>query len=344
MSSSSSSRGVRRHVGLAQLGRPPRDAERAEDPLLVRRVGERAQRVDPGRCARALDQRGAEPLGRGDDELDRDALDRQPHHAALLGGQQRDDLGQLDEPGEDGPRVGRGAHDGKVLAVVAPAPRVAGHRCAERVRDPSDQLAGAVDQEPLPRPRLLRAGERLEQARLGGGSDAARGLQAAGERGVAQLARGPHVERAGDLQSPLRGQPQVAAEADEVRRELALEFGELGDRARLDELAQLRLDARADPAQLPHPPRAHEVRDRQRRAPDRFGGTPVGAGAVRVRFGELEEPGQRLESVRDPRVVHYRGLRPARRSCAEPIAARPSSSARSAAASSPLRWCALAWS
>ena len=311
-------------------------------PVLVRRVRERAQRVDPGGCARALDQRGPEPLGRGDDKLDRDALDRQPNHPALLCGQQRDDLRQLDEPGEHGSRVGRGAHDGEVLAVVAPAPRVAGHRGAERVRDPSDQFAGAADQESLPWPRLLRARERLEQARLGRGSDAARGLQAAGERGVAQLARRPHVECAGDLQRPLRGQPEVTAEADEVRRELALELGQLGDRARLDELAQLRLDARPDPAQLPDPPGAHEVRDRQRRAADRVGGAPVRAGAVRVRFGELEQPGERLEPVRDPRVVHYRGLRPARRSCAEPIAARPSSSARSAAASSPLRWCALA--
>ena len=135
-------------------------------------------------------------------------------------------------------------------------------------------------------------------------SDAARGPQAAGERGLAQLARRPHVERTGELQRPLRGQPEVAAEADEVRRELPLELGELGDRARLDELTQLRLDARPDPAQLPDPPRAHEVRDGRRRAPDRLGGAPVRAGAVRVRFGELEQPRERLELVRDARVVH----------------------------------------
>ena len=124
-------------AGLAQLGRPPRDAERAEDPCLVGRVGERAQGVDPGGRARGLDERGAEPLGRGDDELDRDALDREAHHAALLRGQQRHDLRQLDEPGQDGPRVGRGAHDGEVLALVPPAPRVPGHGGAEpRARSP----------------------------------------------------------------------------------------------------------------------------------------------------------------------------------------------------------------
>ena len=117
-----------------------------------------------------------------------------------------------------------------------------------------DEFAGAVDQQPLPRPRLLGAGERLEQARLRAGPDAARGLQAAGERRVAELARRPHLERTSDLQRPLRGQSQVATEADEVRSELALELGQLGDRAGLDELAQLRLDARPDPAQLPDPP------------------------------------------------------------------------------------------
>ena len=281
-------RDVAAAAGLAQLGRPPRDAERAEDAFLVGRVRERAQGVDPGGRARALDEGGSEPLGRGDDELDRDALDRQADHTALLGGQQRHDLRQLDEPREDGPRVGRGAHDREVLAVVAPAPRVPGHRRAERVRDGADEFASAVEQQPLPGPRLLRAGERFEQARLRLRPDAARGLQAAGERGVAQLARRPHVERTGELQRPLRGQPEVAAEADEVRRELALELGELGDRARLDELTQLRLDARPDPAQLPDPPRAHEVRDRRRRAPDGLGGAPVRAGAVGVRLGELE--------------------------------------------------------
>ena len=175
---------------------------------------------------------------------------------------------------------------------------------AECVRDRADEFAGAVDQQPLPRPRLLRAGERFEQARLRARPDAARGLQAAGERRVAELARRPHVERTGDLQRPLRGQSEVAAEPDEVRRELALELGQLGDRARLDELAQLRLDARPDPAQLPDPPRAHEVRDRRRRAPDRLGGAPVRAGAVRVRLGELQQPRERLEPVGDPRVVH----------------------------------------
>ena len=142
----------------------------------------------------------------------------------------------------------------------------------------------------MPGSRRLRAGERFQKPGLGLRSDAGRGLQAAGERGLAQLAARSHVERAGQLQRPLRGQPEVAAEADDVGRELPLELGELGDRARLDQLAQLRLDARPDPAQLPDPPRAHEVRDRRRRAPDRLGGAPVRAGAVGVASASSRSP------------------------------------------------------
>ena len=65
-------------------------------------------------------------------------------------------------------------------------------------------------------------------------------------------------ERPRDLDRAPRGQPEVAAEADQPGRELALELGQLGDLPRLDELAQPRLDPGPDPAQLPHPPRAHE--------------------------------------------------------------------------------------
>src|SRR3712207_7324194 len=51
----------------------------------------------------------------------------------------------------------RSADDGQVLARVAPAPRVAGHGAAEAVRDRPDELAGAVEQQALPGPRLLGA-------------------------------------------------------------------------------------------------------------------------------------------------------------------------------------------
>ena len=272
--------------------------------VLVRRVGQRAQGVDPGGRARVLDEGGAEPVGRGDDELDRHALDRETHDPALVCGQQRHDLRQLGEPGQDGQRVVRGAHDDELLAGVPPAPRVAGHDPFECVRDRPDELARAIEQEPLAWPRLLRAGERFQQPRLRRRSDPGHGLQTPAVCRLAEFARRAHVERAGELQRPLRAQAEVAAEPHEVRRELAFELGELGERARVDELAQLRLDARPDPAQLPDPPRAHEVRDGHRRAADRLGGAPVRAGAVGVRLGELQQRRERVQVVGDARVVH----------------------------------------
>ena len=102
----------------------------------------------------------------------------------------------------------------------------------------------------------------------------------------------------------LRPEPEIAAEADELGRELALELGQLGDLARLDELAQPRLDPAADPAQLAHAPGPHELGDRDRRAADRLGGAAVGARRVRVRVGELEQRRERVQAVGDPGVVH----------------------------------------
>jgi hypothetical protein len=64
-----------------------------------------------------------------------------------------------------------------------------------------------------------------------------------------------------------RREPEVAAEADELGRELALEFRELGDLAVLHELAQPGLDPRADPAQLA--PIAAPPNDPQRSGPGR---------------------------------------------------------------------------
>ena len=66
------------------------------------------------------------------------------------------------------------------------------------------------------------------------------------------------------LDRALGAQPEVAAEADQPGRELALELRELGDLPRLDQLAQPRLDPRADPAQLAHPAGPHQLGDRAR--------------------------------------------------------------------------------
>jgi hypothetical protein len=107
---------------------------------------------------------------------------------------------------------------------------------------------------------------------------------------------------------PARAQPEVAAEADEAGHELVLELGQLGDVAGVHQLAQARLDPRADPAQVAHAPRPHQIGDRDRRGADRLGRAAVGAGGVGVGLGELEHRGERLQPIGDDRVVHARSV------------------------------------
>jgi hypothetical protein len=216
-------------------------------PPPPRRDRQRLERLDVGRRTGRPQQRGAEGLRLGHDQRDRHALDGDADGAVLALLDERHDRRQRGEPPRDRPRFRPGAHHGQVLARVAPAPDVAGHRPVERFRDRTHELASAVEQQPAPRPRVVRARQRLQQLGLGRGPDSGRGSQPPGGRGLAEVRGGPDAERPRDPHRPLGTQPEEAAEADEIRGELALELGELRDRARLDQLAQLGLDARADP-------------------------------------------------------------------------------------------------
>ena len=55
------------------------------------------------------------------------------------------------------------------------------------------------------------------------------------------------AQRAPDLDHPLRAHAQEAAERHELRRRRPLELGQLGDVARLHQLAEPRLDPGPDP-------------------------------------------------------------------------------------------------
>jgi hypothetical protein len=177
--------------------------------------------------------------------------------------------GEAGEASQQLARSVRGAHDGEPLARVAPAPDVAGGRTAERRGDPADQIARAVQEESVPRPRSRHlppgrlgrghSAQRLPEPRLGLRPHPEHFAQAPGRDGLAELVGGAHAERPRGLDRPLRPESEVAAQADQVRRHLALELGELGDPARLDELAEPAIDARSDPAQLPRPPVADEL-------------------------------------------------------------------------------------
>ena len=289
---------------LAQLRRAPCKAERGVDRLLVERVRQRRERRHVGRRARRTHEGGPEPVRLGGDELDRHALDRHPDRAPLGLLHDRDDLGQRREVLEHGRGIGRGADHREVLAGVAPAPHVAGRLAVERGRHAADQLPGAVQEEAALRSRLARAGERLEQLRLALGPDPRHVPQLPGRRCLAQLAGSPHAERPRDLERAGRPEPEVATEADQLGRELALELRELGDLAGLHELPQPGLDPRADAAQLAHPPGLHQPGDRDRRAADRLGRAAIGARHVRVRVGQVQQRRERLEAIGDPGVVH----------------------------------------
>src|SRR4029453_9633318 len=156
-----------------------------------------------------------------------------------------------------------------------PAADIAGGLTVEGVRDASHELPGAVEQQATQRSGLGLASERLEEPRLGLLPDPRNGPQPTRRRRLAKLVGGTDAEGPSELHRALRPQPQVAPQADEIRRDLALQLRQLGDRARLDALAQPRLDPRSDPAQVARPPCPHQRRDREWRIADGVGGAAI---------------------------------------------------------------------
>ena len=104
------------------------------------------------------------------------------------------------------------------------------------------------------------------------------------------------------MNCPLRGEAEHAPESDESRIELRLEIAELRDLAGLDQLAQLRLDSRANAAHVPHTTRADKLCDRRWRGANELCGPQVRAHCERGRFGELQQRREQYESVGNPRV------------------------------------------
>ena len=107
-----------------------------------------------------------------------------------------------------------------------------------------------------------------------------------------------------ELAHPLRGEPEQARDADELRQRLRFELPQLCQLARLDELPQPRLDPRADTGELADSPGADERCDVCRRGTDQIGGTTVGAHRVTARSGEVEQRREGVQSLREGGVVH----------------------------------------
>ena len=143
---------------LPQLGRAPRDPERAVDLELVRAIGQRLERLDVRQCAGRADEVRAGAGRRWHAQLDRDAFDGDADSAPVLPFDERHDLRQLLEAEHDlGGVLGRG-DDREVLAPVPEPARVPGRLGAEGPGDLVRQGERAVQQERVSRrPRELLA-------------------------------------------------------------------------------------------------------------------------------------------------------------------------------------------
>ena len=195
--------------------------------------------------------------------------------------------------------------------------------CDLEARDAADEIPGAVEPHAPWRAGLGLPGQRRHDLRLGLGADARHVAQAAGRGRLPQLASGADVERAGDVDRALGAQPEVAAEADEVRHKVALELGELRDLSRRHELAQAGLDPGADPPQLATATGGDELGDRHPAVADALGCPPVGADRVRIGVAELQHRREGVEPVGDLGVVHYVAAALSTRSRSPDVGARP---------------------
>jgi hypothetical protein len=159
-----------------------------------------------------------------------------------------------------------------------------------------------AEQQPSRRPRCLGCVQPLQQLCLGLRPDPGHVAESPRLGSGPQLARRAHVEGTRDLQRALRREPEEAAEADDVGRQLALELFDLGDLARLDELLQTRLDAGTDASELAHAPLADELGHRRFRLANERGGATVCPSRERIGARQLDQRRERLEAVSDCRI------------------------------------------
>ena len=271
--------------------------------------GSGAERLDVRRRSGRAHELRAEARRLGGEELDRNALDGDADRAPLRALDDGDDLRQPRERVEHGPGLARPA------TTTASSRGASTHRRGSPASSPPSAAAIAAEQ-------LARLGQ--QRARAAAAPRAPCASRSSSLRSVAgpipRTSRSPpasaaarnssdgrHVERAGDLEHPLRPEPDQAAEADQLRPQLALELVELGDPAGLDELLEPRRDPGPDAAQLADAAGADELVDRHGRLADRLRGAAVGAGGVEARAREVEQRGERLEPIRDRRVVEASG-------------------------------------
>ena len=286
---------------LAQLGRAERNPERAIHALLVPPVRERLQRLDVLRRPGRPHELGPETPRLGDDELDRNALDRHPDRPPLRRSTIETICGSCSNRSSTA-RLRSGAHDREHLARVPPSPRIARDLAAERLGDATAQRERPVEEQTPPRSRPFASLEGGEELRLRLRPDPGHLPQPPS----AAAARNSSTVRTPSARpiSPARweAEPEQPTEPDELRRDLALQRVQLREPPGLDELAQPCLDPGPDPTQVAHTPCADELGNRRWRLANRFGRAAVRTRRVRARPRDVEQPGQRVEPVGDLRV------------------------------------------
>ena len=280
------------------------------DRLLVGRVRQRLERRDvraasPSRArARSRTAPGSATTSSTGHALDRHARPRAAPSRSITA----TICGSAAKRASDGRRIRRGADDRQPLAGVAPAPHIAGRLAAERSRDASDELprrgsaAARAAAAARPRVRAPRAAAPPSSARFPG---TARSRPAAAAARSSSAVRTPSARA--DLDRPLRAEPEIAAEADQLRAPA---------RAPAPPARRSRPSrpARAAAPRSPGRSRAARARGPDRTSSatgtgvvaDRLGGAPVRARRVRVRIGELEQRRERVQAVGDLVVLHGR--------------------------------------
>src|SRR5581483_8418948 len=112
------------------------------------------------------------------------------------------------------------------LAGVTPPARIARHLAANRLGNPGEQLPGAIEQQAAPWARVAFPGQCLQQASLDLGADAGDRGEPPRRRRLPELIGGADAQGLRDLDRAPRGQPQKAAEPDQLGSELTLELRE----------------------------------------------------------------------------------------------------------------------
>ena len=299
-------RGVAERL-LAQLRRAPGKVERAVDRRLVGRGRQRLERVDVRRRAGGAQRaRCRARLRRGGDELDGMPSTVTPTARRPSCSITATICGSSAKRASTGAGSSAARDHREPLAARRRQRRTspAGSRRPRPRSSPTSSWARQRTSGAAPR-LVLRRAPRATAPRVFGPMPGTLRSRPRGGR-LAQLLRRLHAERPRDVDRAPRPEPEVAAEPDHPERELGVRArpARRSRRSGRARAAAPRCPARCRAARAPGPVRTSDATGTGAARTDRLGGATVGARAVRVRLGEVEQRRERLQPIGDPGVVH----------------------------------------